>query len=297
MNTAPQPDLPPDWPHQDCSRLLRVSPHVWHVQEMGAGPLVLLVHGAGGSCHSWRGLMPLLAQNYHVIAVDLPGQGFSRMGARGRAGLAQMSADIAKLCAHQGWQPAALIGHSAGAAIALDLAQRLTPSPRAIIGINAALDPFQGMAGWLFPLTAKMLTLAPFVPAVFARLTNTDARVANLIAATGSTLDPQGLALYRHLVAKPSHVDATLAMMAQWRLPPLLESLPSLRQPVLLITAENDRAVSPQTSARAVARMTNAQHVALAHHGHLVQEEDPAAVMAALAPWLTTQLIPAPNQG
>jgi pimeloyl-ACP methyl ester carboxylesterase len=41
------------------------------------GPTVLLLHGFPTSSHMFRDLIPLLADNYHVIAPDLPGFGFS----------------------------------------------------------------------------------------------------------------------------------------------------------------------------------------------------------------------------
>ena len=36
-----------DWPNSDLSRQVRVSPHVWHVQESGTGPTVLLISMKG----------------------------------------------------------------------------------------------------------------------------------------------------------------------------------------------------------------------------------------------------------
>ena len=47
----------------------------WYVEEMGQGPAILLVHGTGASVHSWRDVMPLLANKHRVIAIDLPGHG------------------------------------------------------------------------------------------------------------------------------------------------------------------------------------------------------------------------------
>jgi pimeloyl-ACP methyl ester carboxylesterase len=40
-------------------------------------PVVLLLHGFPSSSHQFRNLIPLLAENYHVIAPDLPGYGFT----------------------------------------------------------------------------------------------------------------------------------------------------------------------------------------------------------------------------
>src|SRR4051812_31013301 len=48
------------------------------------GPTVLLLHGFPTSSHMYRGLIPLLADRYHVIAPDLPGFGFSATPPRDR---------------------------------------------------------------------------------------------------------------------------------------------------------------------------------------------------------------------
>ena len=282
--------MPPDWPNRASSRRIDVAPHRWHVQVMGTGPHILLIHGAGGATHSWRGLMPILAQTHTVIAPDLPGQGFTRMGSRSRCGLDAMAEDMAALLAHEGWAPQAIIGHSAGAAIALRLAEILPAPPRAIIGINAALGPFEGIAGWLFPIFAKLLALNPFVPRLFARLSGGAPRVRTLLASTGSDLDEAGIAFYTRLVADPGHVDGTLAMMAQWNLTGLLARLPALDVPTLFITSPNDQAVPPATSDRASARMKAAQIVSIPGHGHLVHEEDAAAVAGVIVPFLAAHL-------
>jgi len=42
-------------------------------------PIVLLLHGFPTSSHMFRNLIPVLAQNYHVVAPDYPGFGFSSM--------------------------------------------------------------------------------------------------------------------------------------------------------------------------------------------------------------------------
>ena len=48
-----------------------------HYLTMGRGEPLLLVHSVGQSISTWRTLMPILAENYCVIAIDLPGFGYS----------------------------------------------------------------------------------------------------------------------------------------------------------------------------------------------------------------------------
>lgn len=269
-----------DWPNAEASRFVVCRPHHWHVQVAGRGPVALLLHGAGGATQSWRGLFPLLARRFTVVAPDFPGQGFTRLGARMRCGLGPLAEDIATLCAQEGWAPDLIVGHSAGAAVGLQMA--MTTPPRAVVGINAALGTFEGVAGWLFPVMARMLALNPVVPPLFARFAGSEKRVRDLLDSTGSTIHDEGIALYRRLVSDSGHVDATLAMMAQWRLNGLLDHLPQITTPTLLMVGDRDRSVPPATSERAAHRLPNATLRHLPGLGHLAHEEAPALVASAI---------------
>jgi magnesium chelatase accessory protein len=271
------PDDAKNWPLTDFSRLVLHRPHRWHVQEAGTGPLILLIHGAGGATQSFRGLFPILAKTHRVIAVDLPGQGFTQLGAQQRCGVDHMSEDLVALCRNQGWVPDMIIGHSAGAAIALRMWELgLRPKDK-IIGINAALGNFKGGAGWLFPMMAKALAVTPFSASLFAN-TTTRASVRSLVQGTGSQLDEAGLELYYRLATDKGHVDATLSMMAQWSLDRLLSGLGQIDCPVHLITGLADKAVPPAVSADAVRMLPNARLTELPDLGHLAHEEAPEVI-------------------
>lgn len=271
----------PTWPNAELSRLVPQRPHRWHVQETGTGPTLLLIHGAGGATHSWRDVLPDLAADFHVIAIDLPGQGFTKLGVRQRCGLDHMSEDIASLCKAQGWQPSAIIGHSAGAAIALRLSQRirtLQDEAPVVIGLNAALGNFKGVAGWLFPALAKVLALNPLASGLFVKSVSGAGRIQSLIRSTGSDLDAKGLQLYERLIKDTNHVEATLTMMSQWRLDRLNADLPTLGTRTILLAASADKAVPADVSEDAARKMTNAQYIALPGLGHLAHEEEPAMI-------------------
>lgn len=275
------------WPYSDHSQRKRVRPHDWHFQDIGSGPLLLLLHGAGATTHTWRDLVPMLSRSHRVVMLDLPGHGFTRVGSHSRMGLENTSADIATLCADQDWQPIAILGHSAGAAVALDLAGHLTGTPD-IVGINAALDRFEGMASWLFPMLAKVLALNPLTAMAFAAGGARPDRARNVIRATGSSLSEDGLALYSRLLSNRNHVDGTLQMMARWNTDALWDRLPQTPNRTLLMTGSSDTAVSPRVSDRAAAVMPNADRHRLDGLGHLAHEEAPDQVGALILDWLGT---------
>lgn len=274
-----------DWPNASLSRRINGPIHRWHVQEVGVGKTVLLLHGAGGSTHSFRDLLLQLSTQYHVIALDLPGHGFTQLGARHRSGLDLMAKDIAALCIQEGWAPDVIVGHSAGAAVAFqlaapDLLQR--EYPHIVIGINAALSEFKGIAGLLFPTMAKTLAALPFTARLFSGASSNPARVEALINSTGSILNAQGLELYRKLIADQNHVDGTLLMMAQWQLRPLLNQLSKHKGDAYFIVGDRDRTVLPHVSEDAAEIIPNAKVHYILGSGHLAHEEQPIDVASII---------------
>ncbi len=275
----------PTWSLPELSKRVVCGPHRWHVQITGTGPDLLLLPGAGASTHTWRELIPALAATHRVIAIDLPGQGFTQSPNASRSGLEETVEDLTALARAEGWSPAAMIGHSAGAAIALCLSHTLDV-PK-LVGINPALDNFDGVAGWLFPILAKLLAANPFTANVFT-FGASPARARRLIEGTGSTIGEDALAFYTRLTADRNHVNGALQMMAHWSLDDLLDALPQITAQVLFLTGENDKAVPPEVAGRAAERLANATVRTLPGLGHLAHEEDPARVLSEITPFLAT---------
>ena len=276
--------LPPDWPFKGHGQRVPLAPHRWWVVTLGQGPDLLLLHGTGASGHSFRRLAPLLARHYRVIIPDLPGQGASQSRAMDRMGLDGMAEDLWALMDHLGATPRAVIGHSAGAAIGLRMAELREVD--AVIGLNAALGGLDGLAALLFPAIARTLAAAPFLARAAARLSGTPASVARLLAGTGSPLDAEGQGQYLRLVQDPDHIAGALAMMAGWRLEGLLQRLPQTSCRVWLIASEGDRAVPPKVSDQAAARIPGALVTHLPKLGHLAHEEAPDGLAGMILPWL-----------
>lgn len=271
------------WSLPELSRRIVNGPHRWHVQMAGDGPDLLLLPGAGASTHTWRALIPELAKTYRVIAPDLPGQGFTQSPNAKRSGLPEMVEDLTRLCIAEGWKPAAIIGHSAGAAIALRLSQTLDV-PK-VVGLNPALDNFDGVAGWLFPILARLLAANPFTANMFT-FGASPARARRLIEGTGSHISDVDLTFYTRLTADRNHVNGALQMMARWSLDELLQDLPKIGAEVLFLVGENDKAVPPDVARRAAERLPHANVLSYPQLGHLAHEEDPERVLKDIGEFL-----------
>lgn len=270
------------WPYPEASRFVEAGGLLWHVQSMGQGPAVLLLHGTGASTHSWRGLMPLLAQRFTVIAPDLPGMGQTSMPPRPGLSLQGMATSLRALIETLGQPPELVVGHSAGAALGARLCLDGAIAPRLLVSINGAILPLGGWAGQLFAPMARMMVAFPGLPRLFAWRAADHAAVESLLANTGSKLDAEGVEYYARLFRRPQHVEATLGMMAQWDLPALQTDLPRLRTPVLQLIGKQDRTIRPTEARRLQVVLPGARIVAFPGLGHLAHEEAPQAIADAI---------------
>jgi len=277
--THDKPDFATDgrhWPHRETSRFVEVGGLTFHAQTMGEGADVLLLHGTGASTHSFRDLMPLLAAHYRVTAVDLPGHGFTQTPLFVRMTLPGVAALTGAFAKAAGVAPVAIVGHSAGAAVAIRMALDDYAAPRHIIGFNASLRPFAGAAAPVFSTLARLLFVNPLTPRVFAA-TASRRRTEKLLADTGSRLDAEGVGYYHVLFRKAGHVNGALAMMAGWDLAPLQNDLPRLRADLTLVAAALDRTIPSTVAATSAAKAPNGRVVRMPGLGHLAHEEDPRA--------------------
>jgi magnesium chelatase accessory protein len=264
-----------DWPNRAASRFVAAAGLRWHVQVAGAGPVLLLLHGTGASTHSWRDLLPLLARRFTVVAPDLPGHGFTDPLPASRVSLQGMADAHGALLEALQLAPALAVGHSAGAAILLQMALDQHIAPAGIVSLNGALLPFRGWAGVLFAPMARMMTMTPLASTLFARRARDPAAVARLVASTGSSIDAVGVALYQRLLCARGHVAGALNMMANWDLAPLAARLPRLKVPLVLVVGDRDGTVNPAEAPRVQAQVAGARLVRLPVLGHLAHEEAP----------------------
>lgn len=267
------------WPHRDASRFVKAGSATWHVQRMGpdeeGAPQLLLLHGTGGSVHSWRGLMPLLAEHYDVTAMDLPRHAFTTGHPPTDMALPIMASAVADLMLRESLHPAMIVGHSAGAALALQLAlDHGFDGP--IVGLNSALRPFPGPAAQLFPALAKVLFVNPFVPRIFSAAASFRGEGERfLYRSTGSTIDAEGMACYLALLRNSRHTKGALAMMANWDLPTLRTRMKEIDNPVLMVHSDGDKAIPLEWAKEAHGWLPNAQLEVMKGYGHLAHEEAP----------------------
>lgn len=260
----------------------------------GAVPVVFL-HGNPSSSYTWRRVLPAVGHG-RLLAPDLIG-----MGASGKPDLAYTFADHARYLdawfdAVLGDEPAVLIGHDWGGALAIDRAARFPDRVRGAVFLEAVLRPVR--AEHLSPQARarRELVASPQGEVMFL-----DQDTAVRQAYTGGVLDPvsaEDLAAYlapyptresrrpllawaRQLGAPPPELVARLEQAGAWMrdssdVPKLL--LAFAGSPTLLV---DEPAVA---WARENIAALEVEHLGAA--GHHATEDRPVEIGRAIGGWL-----------
>jgi pimeloyl-ACP methyl ester carboxylesterase len=136
------PNLPDGFGNTFTSQYIDTGELRLHAVIGGDGPPLLLVHGWPQTWYAWRLVMPALAQNYRVIAVDQRGIGLSD---RPQVGYdtGTLAGDLVALMDTLGHQRFAMVGHDTGMWIGYALA---ADHPERLDRLAVAETPVPGLS-------------------------------------------------------------------------------------------------------------------------------------------------------
>ena len=274
-----QNSVPSNWPNSQYSEYVETRLHSWHIQRLGKsrGKKILFIHGTGSSCHTWSDIIECLQDEFDVLLVDLPGHGFSRIPAPSQSSLQSVFYGLMELIEKICFVPDLIVGHSAGAAIAVLLSEK-TKAKSGVICINAAFGEFPGLAGVMFPIFAKIIAVVPFSSDVLAALSKNKERTEKLIANTGSKITRDRLDHYKVLFSKPNHVKGTLKLMAEWDLSEFLKNLKNCNSNINFLVGILDKTVPISVSKKWSQILPRTKYHEISGADHLVHEEKPYEV-------------------
>ena len=270
--------IPANWPLREFSEFVLCGETLWHTQRIGAGPVVLLLHGTGASTHSMADLATLLSQRFTCVLIDLPGQGFTPALRERKHLLSAMSSAVADLCDQLDLAPDYVIGHSAGAAVGIRMCLDTPIAPKGILSINGALLPFGAFIEPMMIKAARGLSQSSRVVHFLARRGTGEAYVRRALRDTGAAISEPMIKRYAQLISQPEHIEGTLRMMGGWELGKLAADLAHVNTPVHLIGSAKDHIVPATRAHRATRDIPGATAVTLSDAGHLIHEADPQRI-------------------
>ena len=239
-------------------------------------PTLVLLHGFGNSLQSFRLLAPELAEDYHVIALDMPGFGLSAKPAEFDYRNPNQARVVGEFIRALGLDRVIVGGHSLGGAIALRVALE-EPEVQGLVLMNPGI--INSGVPWIaqyyfFPLqrlSAKQMANRDFREAMIK------GSFMNPELITDEVMDDLQLA-----VRTEGYMDSATTMMGQYEEPDEEPLLAQVKVPTVILWGEKDKRKTPEELARLEAGLPDSRTVKVPTAGHYVHEEGAAESAAGL---------------
>jgi pimeloyl-ACP methyl ester carboxylesterase len=258
-------------------RLVDLAGYRVHIVEAGAGPAVILIHGFGGQTYQYRHLIPALAADHRVVAVDLKGFGYSERVQTGLSHTDQV-AMLRALLDELAIDRATFVGHSMGGAVVQRFAATYPDRVHALV--LAATMPADLRFRGRLPVPAFLLR--PFIP-VLGRFAAD--RLLEASFHDSSKLTPDLRAHYRKPERIKGSMDGLLAMLNSASADDPVD-LARITQPTLLLYAADDKIAPLRLGQQIRERIPHARMVVVDRAGHLLFDEQPQDSLNAIRDFL-----------
>lgn len=277
-------------------RRVRWSNGETQVFELGQGKPVLLVHGGLDNAFSWAPILPGLARDHRVIAVDLPGHGLADAFAFRREGFQDhLRGFLGEILDALELPTVDLVANSIGALYALELALSTPERVSKLVLVGAPAGASRPGA----PLPLRLLALPAVGRRLGRRLMSKPTREGNrtfwgqILVAHPEKLDDAQLDadvasqlrnIDSHLdligcVADAGGVRRRLLLGDRWRL---------LQMPILILWGERDAFAPPEVGDALAAANPQIRVVRIPDAGHLPWFDDPDRIVNELEGFLAT---------
>jgi pimeloyl-ACP methyl ester carboxylesterase len=253
-----------------------------------SGPAIVLLHGLVAEANTFRRMMQALPPDRRIIALDLPGAGYSDRPIDTDVSFTGLANIVREVFAALDLDQPVLLGHSHGGAVALAL---VASHPGAMSGLvllapahpfsaheNTIIHFYLSLPGRLF---ARSL---PYVPRSLFLL------AFRAMPGARDAFGYKELAPYLHTMRQPGTVPHLLRILRTW-FHDMASLSTQLRQkpvpiPALVLWGARDLVVPPSTAQRLVEHLEDATVIVLPGIGHLPNDESPAECAHAINTWL-----------
>lgn len=268
------------------SDFLDLDGQLVHYRDQGpsSDPLPLvLIHGTSASLHTWEGWVAGLSATRRVISFDLPGFGLTGPNADNDYSDARYVAFVRQFLSRLGVGRVVLVGNSLGGEVAWQVALADPTRVAGLVLVDAAGFNFVPESLPLGFRIARIPVLREPMRWVLPRRAIEDS-VLNVYGdpsrVTAALVDR-----YYELTLREGNRVALMRRMDQLA-PGPTERLGEIKVPTLILWGERDRLIPVRWAQEFHQAIPGSQLVVFPKLGHVPQEEDPAATLAALRDWL-----------
>ncbi|MCB0385815.1 MAG: alpha/beta fold hydrolase, partial [Bdellovibrionales bacterium] len=229
--------LPPERPWAPEAQFLEVDGFKIRYIIEGKGPNLLLLHGIAAHIYAWRKLIPILRPYYRLVAIDLPGFGYSTKNPGADYGLDEQCRRIERLLDELGIEQTRVLGSSMGGSLALHLARRNPKRFWEVVCISPAtsrkLMPVKAhRLGWASNGLQYLVT-PTFVSSIYKTVVHRQDQI-----------DRQAIEEYHRPYHRSPESIKTFLSASQFLLDPRIEENPGkVEVPVLYLWGKWDRIV------------------------------------------------------
>ena len=264
-------------PHPEHSWFTRVGGVRIHYQEAGdeSAPAIILIHGFISSTLIWSEVfLPLAAAGFRVIALDLPGYGYSEKPPDARYTIDSQAYAVVGLMNRLGIDEATIVGASYGGAVAATIALDYPERVSRLVLVGAVINdvPMQS----LMPRIGRLPLVGDIVTPLFlgSRWVLRE-RMKKMYRRSGKTLDEHKFAARHHLLATANTHRAMLRTMRRWHANRIANEAHLIRQPALILWGEADEHISLSDGMRMREAIPRSRLIVFRNSGHLPPVEQP----------------------
>ena len=241
-----------------------------HYLEAGIGEPLLLIHGLGQSLYTWRNLFAELSESYRVIAIDLPGHGYSDRPEYFCYSMDEMAEAIKRFLDEKDIISAHMIGFSTGAMYMLRL---LTMYPEYVANC-IAISP----GGISKQMPSLIRSLKSPLKAVFSRNLFSFGDVKKCLQECfydQTVIDDRVVEQYYEPLSDGYTREALMYAVQNFDLRLVTDQLKETDHEILLLWGKEDKWHLPNNSVFYQSILQNGRYFLVRNAGHIVQEDTP----------------------
>ena len=254
-----------------------------HYLEAGIGEPMLLIHGIGQSLYTWRGVFSELSENYRVIAIDLPGHGYSSRPDFFSFSMDEMALAIKLFLDAKDIRSAHMVGFSTGSLYMLHLLN-LYP---AYVANCIAISP----GDIVKPMPKIICKLKNRLTAVFSRNLFSSNDVKKCLQEgfyDQTSLDSRVVEQYYEPISDGVSREMLMYAVQNYDMEYVAEGLKETDHEVLLLWGREDKWHRPNSSVFFQGILKSGRYFLIRNSGHFVQEDTPDKLLQVIFSYIPT---------